>query len=157
MKSPYASQQRTNGSSTTDGDLGRTGSAPAKVLTFSIPAISTDLARKHTAFDALMDHLENDPENSEDLAAASRWVAEKFYADEGETLRTARLKRGLSQKQLAALLGTSQPHVANLEKGTTDPLFSTVTKLCEALSIDINSVQSMLEKQRSATKRNLKT
>src|SRR5690606_7906468 len=62
------------------------------VHTFSV----TQLSQAHNDFDALMAELENNPANSEELMVASAWVADTFYAEEGETLRTTRLRKGLS-------------------------------------------------------------
>lgn len=41
-------------------------------------------------------------------------------------IRSARTAAGLTQQQLAERMGTTQSAVARLERGTTDPRFSTV-------------------------------
>ncbi len=95
-----------------------------------------------------MAELESDPNNAVELAEAGAWVADTFFKEDGETLRTARLRKGYSQKQLAERLGTSQPHIANLEKGGGDVMLSTAQKLCEALDIQFGDLPKMIERQR---------
>lgn len=116
------------------------------VHTFAV----TQLSQKHNDFDALMAELENDPTNAQELAAASTWVADTYYAREGETLRTARLRKGLSQVQLSALLQTSQSQVAKIESGKVDLQQSTLLKLSTALDLDANTLFRLIEAQ-SAT------
>lgn len=122
----------------------------ANILTFEIKGSTSALAGKHTDFDRLMDELESDPKNSQDLAEAGTWVARTFYPGD-RTIRTARLEKGLSQKKLAVLLGTSQPHVATMEKGCVDLMMSTAIKLCAILEIEMNELPEMLDRQKSIT------
>jgi len=96
-----------------------------------------------------MAELEADPANAEDLVEAGHWVAETLYGKEGDTVKSARLKKGLSQKQLADIIGSSQPHIANFEKGTQDPHFSTAKKISEALDVSLDALFEMLETQRN--------
>lgn len=50
----------------------------------------------------------------------------------GELIR-ARQERGISQKQLEEMSGVAQPVIARLERGTTNPNISTLTKLLAPL------------------------
>ena len=53
------------------------------------------------------------------------------------TLRQARARRGWTQEQLEAKSGVSQAAISAIERGVrSDPAFSTVTKLAEALGVD---------------------
>ncbi|MNW15602.1 helix-turn-helix protein [compost metagenome] len=61
------------------------------------------------------------------------------------------MEKGLSQKRLADLLGTSQPHVATMEKGCVDIMMSTAIKLCAILEIEMNELPEMLDRQKSIT------
>ncbi|WP_165493852.1 helix-turn-helix transcriptional regulator [Azotobacter chroococcum] len=124
------------------------GSNSPRIATFEISISSSSLSKKHTAFDALMMELETDPANAKELAEAGAWVADNFYKDDGETLKTARLRKGLSQKQLAALIGTSQPHIANLESGRVEPNISTAQKLCKVLNLRFGDIPAILERQK---------
>ncbi|ANR69969.1 transcriptional regulator [Selenomonas sp. oral taxon 126] len=50
----------------------------------------------------------------------------------GELIR-ARQDRGITQKQLEEMSGVTQPVIARLERGTTSPNISTLTKLLAPL------------------------
>jgi transcriptional regulator with XRE-family HTH domain len=52
--------------------------------------------------------------------------------DPAALLRTVRRRRGLTQAQLAARAGTSQPVVSAYERGHRDPTFHTLRRLVEA-------------------------
>lgn len=54
--------------------------------------------QKHNDFDALMAELESDPANAQELAAASAWVADIYYAHEGKTLRTTNASTTCAKK-----------------------------------------------------------
>ena len=127
----------------------KTKASPGRVhIGFFAPKRS-DLSATNLDFDALALEIEGDTVNQEDLAVAGSWVADQFYPGENATVRTARLRKGFSQKQLAALIGTSQPHVANIEKGDAGVMFQTVEKLCAALDITPNDFQAMVKKQKT--------
>lgn len=94
-----------------------------------------------------MASLESNPEHAAGLKEARAWVADAFYEEDGETLKTVRLRKGFTQKQLAELVGTSQPQIAKLERGLADPLRSTCKRLCEALSISPDKLDEILDRQ----------
>jgi len=52
--------------------------------------------------------------------------------DAASLLRTARHRRGLTQAQLAARAGTSQPVISAYEHGVRDPSTATLTRLVAA-------------------------
>lgn len=153
IQSRFVSQALTKPWSTEHGDSAppavRTTSITGAVITAKFRAISTNLETEHLDFDALTAELEADPRNKAELEAAGNWAADFLYPGEESTLRTARLRKGLSQKQLAAMIGTSQPHVANLEKSGNDIMLSTAQKLCEALDIDFGRLPAMIDRQRA--------
>ena len=71
------------------------------------------------------------------------WEKEHFTPEEiaesdlrvaliGELIR-ARQERGITQKQLEEMSGVTQPDIARLERGTTSPNISTLTKLLAPL------------------------
>lgn len=131
------------------------GTPKAKVFTFEIKGSSSALAVKHTAFDALLAELDGDPKSAQEMSEARSWVGDSFYGSE-RTIKAARLKKGLSQKQLADVLKTSQPHVATIEKGCVDLMMSTAVKLCEVLDIEMNDLPQMLETQKAITEGKVK-
>jgi ribosome-binding protein aMBF1 (putative translation factor) len=49
-----------------------------------------------------------------------------------------RVRHGLSQSQLAAMLGMRQPHVARLEAGDHEPSVATLSRLADALNLDFS-------------------
>lgn len=77
---------------------------PVDRARYGCPAC-TQLSQQHNDFDALMAELESNPGNTEELTAASTWVADTFYPEEGETLRTA-TERGVTKADLARLEST---------------------------------------------------
>jgi transcriptional regulator with XRE-family HTH domain len=54
----------------------------------------------------------------------------------GARLQEARQAKGLTQPELAALVGSSTKHVSKMENGLVAPTWPLVVKLCEALEID---------------------
>ena len=63
-----------------------------------------------------------------------------------DELVAARQARGLSQADVAGLMGTSQPAVARLESGTTDIRLSTLTRYADAVGHDLTwTVQARKE------------
>ena len=75
------------------------------------------------------------------------WEAEKikdpdFLAaakelEPGYQVARLRMLRGLTQAQLAEMVGTRQPSIARLENGTSAPSLSFLTKIAEALGAKI--------------------
>lgn len=116
------------------------------VYTLQIPVVVSNLSKKHSAFDELVDALENDESCSNEFIEAGEWFTKNF-TDGSRTIRTERLRKGLSQKQLAHILETSQPQIAKLESGKVDPQFSTCQKLCVALDLTPNELHEILSNQ----------
>ena len=52
----------------------------------------------------------------------------------GSTLKRLRAEAGLTQRQLAGMIGVSQAHIAKIEKETVDPRLSTVNKILHVLT-----------------------
>jgi len=52
----------------------------------------------------------------------------------GSTLKKLRVDAGLTQRQLAELVGVSQAHIAKIEKENVDPRLSTVNKILKVLT-----------------------
>lgn len=48
-------------------------------------------------------------------------------------VRIVRKKRGITQEKLAKMAGFTQPYIAKIESGSTDPRISTLEKISEAL------------------------
>lgn len=48
-----------------------------------------------------------------------------------------RIKKGLSQQDLAKITGIKQPIISRMENGTTNPRLDTVIKIAEALEQEL--------------------
>jgi transcriptional regulator with XRE-family HTH domain len=57
--------------------------------------------------------------------------------DGGQFVREARRRAGMTQRQLAARAGVSQPLVARIEGGTVDPPFERLLELVRACGFDL--------------------
>lgn len=55
----------------------------------------------------------------------------------GERIKRIRNEKGLTQKELAKMLGTSQQNLAQYERNKRNPKYETVKKIANALEIDI--------------------
>lgn len=120
------------------------------VILFETAVLPIPLAQKNTAFSKLIARLDASEEHKQGMAEARSWVAEKVLAEEGDTIRTLRLKKGLNQTKFAELLGTTQAQVARLEKGNTDPQRSTCKKLREVLGISADTLEEIMDRQERA-------
>lgn len=58
----------------------------------------------------------------------------------GEKIRKVREAKGLSQKQVAFSLGMDQAQYSRIENGKTDPSFSNVAKIANALGVDLSEL-----------------
>jgi ribosome-binding protein aMBF1 (putative translation factor) len=130
-----------------NGSLAAGTATSARILTFEASLPPAPLASKNTAFAKLRARLEADAQTSEKLASARAWVAEKAYADEGETIKSLRLKKGWSQQVFAEKLMTTQAQVARIEKGNIDPQRSTCKRLREVLDISADYLEELMDRQ----------
>lgn len=106
-----------------------------------------EISDSYLTVDDFVQKFEDDEILRPELETARHWVADTFYGDDGDTIRTIRLRKGWSQTTLANELGTSQSHVARIEKGTENIHIQTCRRLCSALSIDMNTVDEYLRRQ----------
>jgi len=58
----------------------------------------------------------------------------------GIKLKYYRIKRNLTQEQLAEIMGSDIRYISNVECGKRNITFKTLSKLSEALNIDIHSL-----------------
>lgn len=66
---------------------------------------------------------------------------EKEVSDMANRLREIRLKKGLTQEELAAISGVSRPTIVSLEKGEArETKTGTLTKLADALGETVAAV-----------------
>ena len=57
--------------------------------------------------------------------------------DYRELIRERRKKLGISQNQLAKMLGISQPYMNQIENGARNPTLPTLMRSCEILGIQM--------------------
>ena len=93
-----------------------------------------------------LDKIEAEPEIAPLLPAARRNLA-LHYEDvqAAPTLRTLRLRKGLSQKELATSLGTSQAAVSEYEARTRKLTEDTIRKMAQVLEVDFNTLMDALK------------
>ena len=153
IRSPNASSAPIRSYDKVDKDVAlKTHSAPeaCKVFKFGdfvVPGPGTPAL--HVAIGDLVAKWEAVPERQAAMALARGWVADTLHADDGVTLRTLRMKKGMSQQLLAASIGTSQPHIARIEGGADSLNIDTCRRLANALDVDLNTLNDALIRQQS--------
>lgn len=125
-------------------------SAPACVIVGEFDPPAPELPAGGIDIDDLAAEFERDPEAHGALQEARRWVSETFYTESPPSLSRLRLDRGLSQRQLGNLAGTTQSHIARIEKGTCDPQASTVKRIAVALGLPSSAVLDALPEPKDA-------
>jgi transcriptional regulator with XRE-family HTH domain len=66
------------------------------------------------------------------------YAAAKVATEVGERVRAAREEAGLSQRELAVRMGTSQAAVARLEAGGVGATLTTLHRVASALGLDLS-------------------
>jgi len=64
----------------------------------------------------------------------------------GNTIKEARLRRGLTQRELGSLIGRSNNLITNWEKGTHTPDVEMIELLCSVLNITVKEMFPGLDK-----------
>lgn len=103
----------------------------------------------HVSIEDIEAQLKKIPGMAEELSSARRWVGQVLYEGKKD-LRSLRLARGLTQTMLAAKIGTSQPHLARMERGVADVMRETMRRLCVALEVDMNTLDAALQASSTA-------
>lgn len=101
----------------------------------------------HVSVDDLVKLWEGDDKGRQSLQEGRAWVADAFYKEDGITVRSMRLRKGWSQARLADSLGTSQSHVARIERGSENLTIETCRRLCVSLDVDMNALDTALRRQ----------
>lgn len=102
------------------------------------------------SLDSVIAEFEADPEMAEQMQSARRDLSSSIYADEPESLSALRLCAGLSQRKLAERVGTSQPYIARIEGGQTDPGTDVITRIAAALGVDESKAFQAIRLQRNS-------
>lgn len=98
--------------------------------------------------DAAIGRYEQDPGRARLMREARRALARSAYGDAPDTLTAMRLTAGLSQAQLAERMGTSQSHIARIERGQNDPTTGVIERIASALAVDATTAFQAIRRQR---------
>ncbi|EXS68545.1 hypothetical protein BF95_19520 [Sphingobium sp. Ant17] len=80
---------------------------------------------------------------AERLVVARKRIAARA-APAPASLAQLRLKAGLSQKQLADAIGTSQPAISNYESGEREPTIANIKSMARALNVSFDVLLPVL-------------
>lgn len=118
----------------------------AKVLEFpgNAPA-EAPISSGYKTIDQVIAEFERDPVAKEELRRGRQWVAETVLAGQPQSLRVLRLRKGMSQAQLAEAIGTQQPHIARIERGQADVRLETCRRIAQVLGVDLNTLDQALQ------------
>ena len=111
------------------------------------PSSAVPAAKLTPVSDVIADWEQN-PQRRAAMEEARRWAATAL-GDDGDTVRTLRLRKGWSQARLASEISTSQSHVARIEAGTENVSVDTCRRLAAALAVDMNALDQALRQQES--------
>jgi transcriptional regulator with XRE-family HTH domain len=75
-----------------------------------------------------------------------------FFAAIASELSERRTERGLSQRELAKLVGTTQSAIARLESGGRPPRIDTLLRIADALDCDLHVELTPREDLREGTR-----
>lgn len=123
---------------------GQTSTREAEVLVFNFPALVTEATPDDFVdIDDYIDEISQDENDRTALLEAREEIASDLYG-ERVSIASLRLQHGWSQRDLARIIGTQQPHISRLEAGTIDPLLSTLKKLADAFDIPLGELAEAL-------------
>lgn len=106
-------------------------------------AVAAEIPEDFADIDALVERREREPRGAERLARARERLEPRLQGRIGP-LAALRLRKGWSQKQLAAAIGTSQPHIARIENGRDNVLLGTANDLARALGVSLEEINTAL-------------
>jgi DNA-binding XRE family transcriptional regulator len=96
--------------------------------------------------DDLVADLEQDPELKAELALARQWVGQGIVEADRPTLRSLRLRAGLTQAQLASGVGLRQPNISSFEAGQRVPSVPTLRRLAKVLNVSTDELLASLDR-----------
>ena len=122
------------------------------VCSFELPCEKGKLTYSYMA--TRIEHLFYDDIKSADILSAIIYVAKRckregfmprLYFEEaerrqhiGSLIREVRMKRGLSSKDVAMLVGLAAPNYSRIESGLTSPTFKTLMRIFDVLDIHMD-------------------
>ena len=123
----------------------------AAIIQVDLPeyTVETETADNGTAM-TRRERLSKDPRKLAALQRARRRIAQELDDRSAFSITKLRLNAGLSQAELASMMGTQQPAIARLEKGQTEPQISTIERLAEVFGVPPEKVFNAFISTRSA-------
>lgn len=94
---------------------------------------------------AFLDEFDDDPAMVEHLPEARQDIGQAFEALEGNTIRVLRMRRGMSQADLAHAIKTSQAAISAIENRTRKPGEDNIRDLARVLDVDFNTLMEALD------------
>jgi transcriptional regulator with XRE-family HTH domain len=62
------------------------------------------------------------------------------YKAIGQRIKIARIRKGITQDQMAEKTNLSNPHISNVETGNTKPSLPTIIKIANALDVSVDEL-----------------
>ncbi|WP_187359970.1 helix-turn-helix domain-containing protein [Chitinolyticbacter meiyuanensis] len=84
-----------------------------------------------------------DPRVAASVSEGTKWVEKSFFSGQPDSIARLRMRAGLSQRELAARLGTSQPYLAKLEKCEGNLTVETMFKLADSLNVQYEVIAAI--------------
>jgi transcriptional regulator with XRE-family HTH domain len=75
---------------------------------------------------------------------AKRTIQTQF----GERVRSLRQRKGLSQEELADLVGVHRTYLGGIERGERNPALKNIAALAEALNVSLSDLFNLEDKKR---------
>lgn len=89
---------------------------------------------------------ERNPEYVERSRAARKVLADQYEAvGKADSIAILRLRKGMSQQDLADKIKTSQSHIAKIEAGSVKLYFHTAARLADALGVSLDRLRTLIE------------
>ena len=82
-----------------------------------------------------------------------KYDAEKTYKQFGLFVKQARERKGLYQKEVAQMIGVSQPYYCQIESGTRQITMWAALNLCDILDLDFNDFIGSFNKKKASVNR----
>lgn len=73
-----------------------------------------------------------------------KWNLEKLKIQVGIYVRLHRLRKGISQFQLAIEVGLSKDYIGLIERGKSNPTLEIIVKICNYIDLDISMLFSTM-------------
>jgi DNA-binding Xre family transcriptional regulator len=123
-------------------------SSDGKILSLVRVETSAPVPERYASIEDVVARAEKDERKKKALGLARQRLAQRSYSGAARSIAGLRLKRGMSQADLAVAMKTSQPHIARIEAGTEDLRMSTLEKLAASLDVSLMDVLAVLYKPR---------